>query len=210
MHTLRLKADWLRSCLPPVLLVTLFVVTGLRGIDFGYHWDELYQLNASREMVATGVFLSRPYTYPAVGMLLALVPALDDGLRALGHGGGLGQMQGAMLSAIDAPGYLLQARSVFLVVSALGIVWVYLAGWVLTRRWWQATLAAAIFGLSWELAYHARWLVNDCLLAQFSALCLLLLVLHHRRGQPGWLWARRSRRDSPPAPSTRARCCWGR
>lgn len=81
-----------------------------------------------------------------------------------------------MLSAIDTRGYLFQVRSVFLVVSALEIVWVYLAGWVLTRRWWQATLAAAIFGLSWELAYHARWMTNDCLLAQFSALCLLLLA----------------------------------
>src|SRR5205814_5228839 len=77
----------------------------------------------------------------------------------------------------------------FLVVSALGIIWVYLAGWVLTHRWWQATLAAAILGLSWEIAYHARWLAADCLLAQFAALCLLLLVLHNRRGQVGWLWA---------------------
>ena len=108
---------------------------------------------------------------------------------ALWHGGGVRQILGAMGSAIDAPDYLLQARSVFLVVSALGIVWVYLAGWVLTGRWWQATLAAAILGLSWEMAYHARWLANDCLLAQFSALCLLLLVLHNRRGQAGWLWA---------------------
>jgi 4-amino-4-deoxy-L-arabinose transferase-like glycosyltransferase len=200
----RLNADWLRSHLPPLqllrsllarlhlpalLLVTLFVVTGLRGIDFGYHWDELYLLNGSRAMVDKGVFLSRPYTYPAVGSMLLLVPAFKDGLRVLGQGGGLRQIQKAMLAAIDAPGYLLRARTVFVVVSALAILWVYLAVWVLTKRWWQATLASAIFGLSWELAYHARWMVNDSLLAQFSALCLLFLALHHRLGRAVWLWA---------------------
>jgi dolichyl-phosphate-mannose-protein mannosyltransferase len=180
----------LRWGLPPLLLVTLFVVTGLRGIDFGFHWDEfLWQLLPAREMVTNGTFLSRPYNYPSLGRMLVLVPALGDGLRKLWHGGDISQILEAMGSAIDAPGYLLQARSVFLVVSALGIIWVYLAGWVLTGQWWQATLAAAILGLSWEMAYHARWLANDCLLAQFSALCLLLLVLHNRRGQAGWLWA---------------------
>lgn len=172
------------------MLVTLFVVTGLRGIDFGFHWDEkIWQLTPARTMVSEGLFLARPYNYPAVGKLLVLVPALDKGVRALWRGHDLHKALVAMVAAMDAPDYLLQARSVFLVISALGIVWVYLTVWVLTSRWWQATLAAAIFGLSWELAYHARWLVNDCLLAQFAALCLLLLALHHRRGKLVWLWA---------------------
>lgn len=185
-----LKADWLRLRLPPVLLVALFVITGLRGIDFGYHWDEIDSvLHQTRDMIAKGVFLPREYIYPGVGKTLVLVPALDDGLRALWHGGNVRQVLAALLTAFETPGYLLQARSVFLVVCALGILWIYLAVWVLTRRWWQAMLAAAILGLSWEVAYHARWLVTDCLLAQFSALCLLLLVLHHRRGKAVWLWA---------------------
>jgi hypothetical protein len=188
----RLSANWLRWLrvgLPPLVLVALFVVTGLRGIDFGHHWDEGYQLDASRAMVANGVFLTRPYTYPGVGMHLLLVPALKDGLQALAHSRDIRPMLAAMVSAIDAPGYLLKARTAFVVVSALGILWVYLAAWVLTRRWWHAALAAAIYGLSWELAYHARWLANDCLLAQFSALCLLMLALHHRSGRSRWLWA---------------------
>ena len=185
-----LKANWLRWGLPPLLLVTLFMVTGFRGINFGFHWDESgSSLIAARTMVANGVFLTRPYVYPGVGKMLVLVPALDDALRARWHGANGRQILAAMLAAFDAPDYLLQARSVFVVVCSLGILWVYLAVGAMTRRWWQATLAAAILGLSWELAYHSRWLVNDCLLAQFSALCLLLLVLHHRRGQAGWLWA---------------------
>lgn len=186
----RLKADWLRLYLPPLLLVALFVITGLRGIDFGFHWDERdSQWAQTRAMLANGVFLPPEYNYPGVGKMLVAVPALDDGLRALARGESLRQVFSTMVSAMDAPDYLLQARSVFLMVCALGIIWVYLAVWVLTRRWWQATLAAAILGLSWEVAYHARWAVNDCILAQFAALCLLLLALHHRSGRSRWLWA---------------------
>lgn len=186
----RFKTDWLRLCLPPLLLMTLFVVTGLRGINFGYHWDERdSELLPTRTMVASGIFLPHQYNYPGVGKMLVLTPSLDDGVRALWRGTTLRDALAAMLSAIDAPDYLLQVRSVFLTVSAFGILWVYLTVWVLTRRWWQAGLAAAILGFSWELAYHARWAVDDCVLAQFSALCLLMLALHHSGGQPRWLWA---------------------
>jgi hypothetical protein len=139
-------------------------------------------------MVVTGVFFARPYVYPGFAKFLVLVPSLDDGWRALKQGGNIRQVFAAMVTAIDAPDYLLQARSVFVFVSALTILWVYLTVLILTRRWWQASLAAAIVGLSWELGYHARWLANDCLLAQFAALCVLLLVLYHRRGSSGWLW----------------------
>src|SRR5436309_3227795 len=112
-----LKADWLRFSLPPLVLVTLFIVTGLRGIDFGFHWDEtVWQLVPVRAMVDQGLFLTRPYNYPGVGRMLTLVPALDDGVRALWQGGGLRKIFIAMVMAIDGPGYLLQARSVFLVV----------------------------------------------------------------------------------------------
>ena len=186
----RVKADWLRWWLPPLLLVALFVITGLRGIDFGFHWDERdSQLLQTRAMLAKGVFLPPEYNYPGVGKMLVAVPALDDGLGALARGANLRQIFEKMLLAFDAPDYLLQVRSIFLAMSALGIIWVYLTVCVLTRRWWQATLAAAIFGLSWEVAYHARWAVNDCILAQFAALCLMFLALHHRSGRPRWLWA---------------------
>ena len=184
-----LRAHWLRLALPPLLLVTLFVVTGLRGIDFGTHWDEPVTLGYVRTILTEGLFLMRPYYYPGLTKILVLGPALDDGVRALWHGDGIRQIFAAMLLALNSPRYLLQTRSLFLVVSSLAILWVYLAGWVLTRRYWQATLAAAIFGLSWELAYHARWAAPDCIVGQFAALCMLFLVLHHRRGQSGWLWA---------------------
>ena len=185
-----LQAGWLRWWLPPILLLTLFVVTDLRGIDFGFHWDEReYHIDSARTMLTSGVFLARPYVYPGFSKFLVLVPSVGNGLSALRNGADIRQVVAAMASAFDAPNYLLQARSVFVIVTALSILWVYLTVRILAGRWWQATLAAAILGSSWELAYHGRWLATDSLLAQFTALCMLLLVLYQRRKLTGWLWA---------------------
>ena len=67
-------------------------------------------------------------------------------------------MQAAAGAAMDAPGYLLKVRKIFLVLSALSILWVYGAALAMRWPWWQATVAAAGLALSWQFAYHARWL----------------------------------------------------
>ena len=53
----------------------------------------------------------------------------------------------------------------------------------------RPTAAAACVGLSWEYAYHARWVANDCLLTQFAALALYMLALYRRSRRPGWIYA---------------------
>ncbi len=76
---------WLRlllAALPPVVLFALFVVTGFRGIDFGYHWDEVdWQLKPVQEMVQTGLLMPRAAIYPAFAKWLILWPALLRGRR---------------------------------------------------------------------------------------------------------------------------------
>ena len=70
----RPKADWLRAGLPPVLLATLFVVTGLRGSTSAIT-DEVYQLNASREMVASWCLAHAPIHLTLVSKNAAVVGA---------------------------------------------------------------------------------------------------------------------------------------
>ena len=59
---------------------------------------------------------------------------------------------------------------------------------MLRPRWWEAFIAAGTLGLSWEFAYHARWVANDCLLTQFAALTILMLALFHRTERAGWVY----------------------
>src|SRR6185295_3260645 len=94
-----------------------------------------------------------------------------------------------MGAVMDKPGYLLDVRRVFIFVSALGILWIYGAALALRYPWWQALVAAAGLGLSWEYAYHSRWAVTDCIMVQFVALTVFMLALHHRTRREGWLYA---------------------
>jgi hypothetical protein len=175
---------------PIAALVALFIVTGARGVDLGLHWDEMpWHIDQVRGMARTGVFLPHSYIYPSLSKWLVLLPALPAALHAaLVTEGDPGAVQRAMSAVVDAPDYLLSARLVFLTVSSLAMVWIYGAALALRRKPWEAFVAAACLGLSWEYAYHARWVANDCILTQFAAAMLLCLALFQRTRRPRWLY----------------------
>jgi 4-amino-4-deoxy-L-arabinose transferase-like glycosyltransferase len=198
---------WARSLLlaaPALALVVLFTITGFRGVDFGAHWDELnWQIRPVRDMVAKGVLLPRVYNYPSLTKWLALLPAVPAGIvailkagkeppRNLGYieaGANMPRIQSAIVGVFNDTTYLLAVRQLFIVLSALAIVWVYGAVLALRRPWWEAFVAAAGVGLSWEYAYHARWVTPDCILTMWAALTLFMLALFHRSGRALWLYA---------------------
>jgi hypothetical protein len=177
--------------LPLLALLALFLTTGLRGVNFGFHWDEVdYHLTPARRMIETGVLLPKNYTYPSFDKWLYLVPAVPRGIRvAIDAEGKAAPIQAAMLALIDSKNYLLYVRSVFIVVSSLTILWTYGAAMALRYRPWEAFVAACSVGLSWEFSYHSRWAVTDCLLVQFAALTLFMLALFHRTGKQRWIYA---------------------
>ena len=64
------------------VLFGLFVVTGLRGVDFGDHWDEAeWHIDPVQQMISTGVFLphvvGRTQAALALGGLLREDVALE-------------------------------------------------------------------------------------------------------------------------------------
>jgi len=167
--------------------MVLFVVSGLRGRDFGHHWDEVeWQLMPVRRMVERGHWMPPAEIYPGMARWLVLIPALPAGLVGLLRGEGF---RSATAAKLALPDYLLDARSCFIVVSALAILWVYLAARAFGRPRWEATVAAAGLGLSWEYAYHARWLATDCIVVEFTALMLYLLARFRRDGNTWFLYA---------------------
>src|SRR5689334_914376 len=177
--------------LPGLSLTALFVVTGFRGVNFGFHWDEVeFHVTPMRQAVASGVLLPRQYIYPSFEKWMLFWATLPAGLRAgLATNFDPPRVQKALLAAFDAPHYLLDARCLFIVVSSLGILWVYGAALALRMKWWVALVAAAGLGLSWEFAYHARFAVADGALVQFSALTLFMLALYLRNRRSHWLYA---------------------
>jgi 4-amino-4-deoxy-L-arabinose transferase-like glycosyltransferase len=85
-------------------------------------------------------------------------------------------VQEHLLLVVKTPAFHLQVRMIFLMVSALAITWVFLQPIVSGRSAWEGLVAASILGLSWEVAYHARWIAPDVILMQFGALTLLMVT----------------------------------
>jgi hypothetical protein len=177
--------------MPMAAIFSLFVVTGFRGVDFGYHWDEVEaQIKPVQQMVSTGLLFPRASGYPGFSKWLTLLPAVPVGLKAvIDNKSDPRLVQAAMLAKVDGPGFLLTARRLYIVFSAFAIVCVWAAALSLRRPWWEATVAAAGVGLSWEYAYHARWVATDCPLVVFSALTLFMLALYFRGQRSLWLYA---------------------
>jgi 4-amino-4-deoxy-L-arabinose transferase-like glycosyltransferase len=170
-----------------LLPLVLLIGTGLRGLDFGLHWDERpWQIGPVKQMVRSGTLLPGYYTYPSFDYWLNLLvlapdaaasPAAEENLRE--H----------LLRALDSPAYLLRLRAVYLLITSLSLVWVYLLVLQLRGSWLEALFAASLLACSWEVAYHLRWVATDGMLMQFAALTGLLAVHALKSRRDSWLMA---------------------
>ena len=68
----------------------------------------------------------------------------------------------------------LRIRSIFLLISAISMLWIYLGVGLWRKNWITALLAASFMGLSWEMAYHAPLDRAGC---DICAICLVNRVL---------------------------------
>lgn len=176
-----------------LVLVVSFFVNGAVGVDFGTHWDEWYHTDGVADCIARlslypkGVSYGGPYFTLGLPVVLAhewrhlaqLALDLRTQPQRMDPAGypSLLQFKASALALVSSGPYLLQVRRVFLGISSLAPLWMFLAA----RRAWPRRIgsalgAAALTALSWELGYHARWIAVDALLAQMAALELFLFV----------------------------------
>lgn len=174
--------------LPLLLPVALWIVTGVRGIDFGFHWDEPYHVARVQISLDRGAPLPGEYRYPGVSYWMTLLGAVPEITRAL-RAGTVEDRKRAR-DAVGGKGWLLRTRTLFLLVTGLTVPCVY----ALVLLWRESTLEALVASLlvasSWEVAYHARWIAPDGVVMLFAASTSLLAMLALLRpGRPGLLLA---------------------
>jgi hypothetical protein len=174
-------------CFAGLLAVLAFAFwTGVRGIDFGRHWDEGRLTTSVVRTAETGVPLPGWYNYPSLTYDAALLALAPDLLGSRLHSKPVPRPEAGSLSAlaVAAAGkpYLLHARTLLLALSLLGCLWTYL----LVARWrgdhLEALLAAALLGSSWELAYQARWLAPDALMMSMATATMAAVVASLKGG----------------------------
>ncbi len=175
--------------LPVLLPLVIFVGSGLRGLDFGHHWDEPQHTQALHKSIDMLILLPKMYPYPSVSYFLTLAGLSPDVLTVLREERDIREIRLRLHSAVDGKPFLLRTRTIFLVVCSSGILFVYLLVLAWRGSVPGALLAASVLGLSWEIAYHSRWIAPDGVLMQFGALTAFGVVLAHKRPQQrGWLW----------------------
>ncbi len=184
------------------LLLSVFVWTGWRGLDFGHHWDEQFALEQISRPLESGVFMPASYNYPSmvfdigtVALLPRTIPFLvlttkestpnhSQPYREVVHKERLEPLVGF---ARSQP-FLLRLRAIFLILTSLTGIWVFLAVRACNRSGWEAVFASAVVLTSWEIAYHARWVAPDALQMQFVALWLMFFALALSSAPRRLLW----------------------
>lgn len=172
----------------PVLLpFLLLVATGLRGLDFGLHWDERpWQIAPVKHMVQARTPLPGYYNYPSFDYWLNLLVLSPDLATSRTPGETLVKH---LVRALDSHAYLMRLRAVYLVIGSFTLLWVYLLVQERRGSWLEALLAASLLACSWEIAYHLRWVGTDGILMQFAALTVLLAVHGLKTHRQSWLLA---------------------
>lgn len=162
------------------VLLGLSLFAGLRGVDFGRHWDERHLVQQATTALKTELLLPRSYHYPSVPFWLTTAAlAVGDDAAAAATSPSLrpdGQRTAVPPPPAVAADPILRIRSFFLIFSAFIGLWTYLAGRAAGLRSWPAVLGAGLVVGSFELAYHQRWIAPDAVMAQLAALTLWLLL----------------------------------
>ncbi|MCA9607415.1 MAG: glycosyltransferase family 39 protein [Myxococcales bacterium] len=175
------------------LVMSLFV--GTASIDHGYNWDEWALIEATRASVREVEVVQPRHIYNGfyLSCALAVVAAhgLDDLPAALVE---IKQMpalpfeparyraiqiwQTDMYRLLGSEQFKLEVRSLFLVLTSLSILWVFLTVLRLfPNRYLEAAAAAALMGLSWEIAVRARCTEVDAPQMMLVALHVYLTVV---------------------------------
>jgi len=178
--------------IPLLLPLLIFWLTGVAGLDYGYHWDEPKLLESVRVSVYEGVYLPTFYNYPSMSHTLGVVSALPEILGNMDRNHLNEPVFHGHIAAyqLDNHSITLRTRLVFLTITSFTIIWVYALMLAWRESVWLALISSSIVALSWEVAYHARWIAPDTILMQFGALFLLCLIQAYRYPQRHhWLWA---------------------
>lgn len=164
--------------------------TGMMGIDFRAHWDEHKLFKSIRNSIPQGRVLPGWYNYPSMIYDITVLSASPEILTTyLADRSAFREVMEEKFSGEELRVFTVRARTVFLAITSLSLLWTYLLVHVWTKKWSQALLSAAILASSWELAYHARWLAPDAILMQFGILTVLLAFVALRStGRRRLMW----------------------
>ncbi len=178
--------------IPIFILVVFCIAVGVRGIDYGDHFDEGGYIDTTKQMLeqvgSGGSLLPHWYGFPSLIFYLGLLPIAPEAiLKQITESQRISSQSGSVLSTIadqriSVRGlkryqYILKTRYISLFCYGASIILIYLIILKMSGNWREAFPASAFFGLSWEALYHFRMFTPDPIMVPFILLALYFLVL---------------------------------
>ncbi len=182
--------------IPICILIVFCMSIGVRGIDYGDHFDEGGYIDTSKRLLeqvgSGGSLLPHWYGFPSLIFYLSLLPVAPEAIaKQVSSSKQISNHSDSVLSKLAdqrlADGgltryqYILKARYISLLCYGASIFLIYLIALSLTGSWGEAFTASMFFGLSWEAAYHFRMFTPDPIMVPFVLLTLYFLVSARHR-----------------------------
>lgn len=161
------------KAITPLVLFIYLIINGVLGVKFGNHWDEWLFIAPAIESLNSGIFLPHSYIYPSLCYYIVLAAA---GVYKIIFG-----INDASALISDNNFYHF-VRCIFIFISSLTVIWVYLLTAKITKNYFSSLIAGLIICSSFEFSYHSRWAVSDCIAVQFVTLSALILFLNISTG----------------------------
>jgi hypothetical protein len=153
----------------PIALYLFLVLNGWFGVNFGTHWDEHLFVEFADDFHIHGRLIPTLYLYPSFCYYLILLSA--EIFRLLHPG------LANVPSLLQNNDFSMFSRCVFVCITSLTVVWVYILTLKITKKYPFALLAGLIFCGSFEFSYQSRWAVSDLVAVQFAFLSTTILFL---------------------------------
>lgn len=171
-----------------LIVIAIFLFTGIMGLNFGRHWDDIATIDTLKNSVQTAVLLPRTYLWPSVYYDISLMSLTPEFFQYILFSSSKSIEKNKLLDFVESLSFKLRLRAVFVTITSFVILWVFALVWIWRKNFKEAFLAACFVGLSWETAYHARWIAPDTILMQFAAFTIMaiFLALEGRKAQR-WL-----------------------
>jgi hypothetical protein len=189
----------MRYVWPVLVLLFFFLFPSFYALNFGIQWDEpRAKFDSVRDSVDTGVFMQvtaadpegKNYNHGGLNYFLTWAGFAPELVKFFQRG----EFTREALSDVIRPviydtSVRVRVRRIYLLLSALSIVWLYCLCLVLGRSRLESFLAAGVLSGSWEVAYHSRFVAPDMIMMQFELLSFLCLAIAFRTKRLGWFYA---------------------
>ncbi|MFA6923220.1 MAG: hypothetical protein WC223_03110 [Bacteroidales bacterium] len=153
----------------PIILYIFLFINGALGIRFGGHWDESIFIICVKKSIISGTYLPHKYIYPSFCYYLILISGFIYKFF----------YSFSDINSLDTNyEFYVYIRYIFLAISSLCVIWVYILTFKVTKNYFASLIAGLIICSSFEFSYHSKWAVTDCIAVQFAILSTLILFFN--------------------------------